>query len=112
MCDLIKIEYKPEQGYSLIVLLLPEDKSQVVIKCCKVLFFKVSNTLDDMKPPFVVDVSSFHLTGHSAMGCLEKAGYDWREIEQPSEVYQLHIEGGIVMDIFSSAQFVISRSKP
>jgi hypothetical protein len=111
MCDLLDVVYQPSRGYAYLLLVDPSDQSHIEIRAQRVLLFKVSNSPGDMEPTFVVDVNLRRWALPAGLYQLERAGYSWRDTELANPLYQIHVEGGTVIDIFSDKEFDVHVSR-
>lgn len=100
--DLVDIAYSAIALHAELVLKYPEDEMLTVLTCRNVLLFKISNFPDDMEPAFVVDIVVGSLHGASALSALNGDGYDCTPSSMPAAVHHVHVDGGPVIDIYSS----------
>jgi hypothetical protein len=48
------------------------------------------------------------LRKEEAFEMMKKKGYQWMEpIDFPDSIWHLHVEGGVVIDVFSETEFLI-----
>ena len=67
--------------------------------------FKISNLPDDMETPTVADVFFAEWSGSFAFEKLLEEGWGMRDPQLPETIYLCHVEGGMVLDIFSCQPF-------
>lgn len=102
--DLLDIEYSARLPMMRLIVKRYGEDSTYSVENSSVLLFSISNTPGDMESPFIVDITTSTLPG-GALDRLRSAGYSWREIESPEALYHLHVDGGVVIDVYSDSPF-------
>jgi hypothetical protein len=107
MHDILAVEYSATSATAGITVRDPGNGKQTLVRSQDVLLFKISNSPGDMETPTVADVFFAEWSGGIALEKLKDAGWGWTVPDFPETIYQCHVEGGIVLDIFSFDPFSI-----
>jgi hypothetical protein len=110
MYGVLAIEYSATNATASITVGEPGNGNQISVKSQDVPFFKISNSPGDMEVPAVADVFFAEWSGKVAFEKLREAGWDLHDPQLPETIYQCHVEGGIVLDIFSCQPFSIEET--
>jgi hypothetical protein len=111
MHDILAVEYSSTGTGASIIVGEPGSGKRITVRSRDVPLFKICNSPDDMEVPTVADVFFAKWSGTDAYERLREAGWGLNDPHLPETIYQCHVEGGLVLDIFSCRPFLIEETR-
>ena len=107
--DIMEVEYSATRATASVTVCEPGTGRRTTIVSRDVPLFKISNSPDDMEAPALADVFFAEWSGSIAFAKLRDAGWELRDPQLPETIFLCHVEGTIVLDIFSCEPFSFEK---
>ncbi len=105
--ELVMLDYSAALGIVQIELRDGPGELAMHIQCQHLLHVCLATTYDAGRAPFTVNVTMRRHTGVALEVVLERLGYPWTSYPSPEQIFHLHAEGEIVLDVVATTEFIV-----